>query len=172
MSSLFELEFELKGSGTIDDPFIITNKKKDYDDDLEYDISDSNSYIKFEKILFKSINLTRCQNVIIIDSGLTNLNLNRCSKVLVQNVEVKKRLHIFKSHLIKFADCNIHKLLGFSGDQIIFSNCSIKRISRKSEASVLVEHSMPNKIKRKYQKNIHGKDFSIENCDDSLANEK
>ncbi len=65
VSSLFELEFELEGSGTIDDPFIITNKKQDYDDDLEYDIADSNSYIKFEKILFKSINLfslPKCNN--------------------------------------------------------------------------------------------------------------
>ncbi len=51
---------------------------------------------------------------------------------------------------------------GFSGDQILFSNCSIKRISKKTEASVLVEHSMPNETKGKYQKNIHGKDFSIE----------
>lgn len=161
-SSLFELEFELKGSGTNEDPFIITNKKQEYDNDLEYDISDSNSYIKFENTLFKSINLTRCENVIILDSELTNLNLNRCSKVLVQNVAVKKRLNIFKSHIIKFADCNIHKLLGFSGDQILFSNCSIHKISKKTEASVLVEHSIPNKIKRKYPKNIHGKDFSIE----------
>ncbi|MFW9819174.1 MAG: hypothetical protein ACFFE5_06150 [Candidatus Thorarchaeota archaeon] len=161
-SSLFELEFELKGSGTIEDPFIITNDKQYYDDDLEYNITDSNSYIKFEKVLFKSISLTRCQNVIILDSKLTNLNLIRCSKILVQNVEIKKKLNIFKSHVIKFADCNVHKLLGFSGDQILFSNCSIHRISKKTEASVLVEHSIPHKIRRKFQKNIHGNDFSIE----------
>ncbi|MFX0021334.1 MAG: hypothetical protein ACFE9S_03345 [Candidatus Hermodarchaeota archaeon] len=158
----FELQFELNGSGTIDDPFLITNNQNIDDNDLEYSIYDSSAYIKFENILFESLNLTRCQNVIILDTELKNLNLNRCSKILIQNVEVKKNLSIFDSYVIKFADCNIHKMLGFSGDQILFSNCSIKRISRKTEASVLVEHSMPNKIRRKYLKNIHGKDFSIE----------
>jgi hypothetical protein len=167
-TSYFEIEFELKGSGTIDDPFIISNNLQYYDSDLEYYIYDSNSYLKFEKIHFESLHLTRCQNVIILDAELKYLSLNRCSKVLIQNAEVKKRLTIFDSHIIKFADCNIRKMLAYSGDQILFSNSTIKRNSRKTEASLLVEHSIPNKIRRKYQNNIHGKDFSIENPDKIL----
>ncbi len=158
----YEIQFELNGAGTIDDPFLISNNHNINDGDLEYYIYDSSSYIKFNKILFKSLYLNLCENIIIVDAVLKNLTLNRCSKVLIQNAEVKKRLSIFDSHVIKFADCNINKMLGFSGDQILFSNCSVKRISKKTEASVLVEHSKLNKIEKKYQKNIHGKDFSIE----------
>ena len=158
----YEIQFELNGAGTADDPFLITNNQYYNDYDLEYYIYDSSSYIKFNKILFKSLYLNRCQNIIILDAQLKNLGLNQCSKVLIQNTEIKKTARLIDSNIIKFADCNLNKLEGFSGDQILISNCTIKRISKETEASILVEHSKLNKLMKKYQKGIHGKDFAIE----------
>ncbi len=60
--------------------------------------------------------------------------------ISVHNVDILKQLRLEQVHKIKFTNSKIKKLFAFSGDQILISNCNIKRISRKSEALIYVHN--------------------------------
>lgn len=143
-SHYFEFKIEITGAGTIDNPYLFSTKNKYITESYEVRISDSSKYIKFSGIYLKALYLNNCKNVRISKARIHSLGLEKCSRISILNIDVLKELRLDKVNMIKVVDSKIKKLFAFSGDQILISNCEIKRISRKSKALIYRQKEQPN----------------------------
>lgn len=136
--SYFELELEIIGHGTIDNPYLITSRNNWLNEYFQLYISKSNSYIKIKGVTLKALYLKQCENITIADANIKYLELENCSTISIENVKITKQIRLSNVSKIKIAECNIRKLLALSGDKISISNSNIKKVSRKSKASFLI----------------------------------
>ena len=135
----FKLELQITGTGTIDNPYLITSGNYWFDKSLELNISNSNSYIKIKEVSLKALYLKQCENITISDVNLKYLGLGNCSTISIENVKITKQLRLSKVTQIKIVECNIGKLLAFSGDHISIFNSYIKKISKESKATFHIQ---------------------------------
>ncbi|MFX1489880.1 MAG: hypothetical protein ACFFBI_12070 [Promethearchaeota archaeon] len=138
-NNYFEFNTKIIGAGTIDNPYLITTKNVYPYDYYEIRISNSSDYIKFEGIFLKALYLDQCKNIQISKSRLNKLELGKCSKISIKDVSIYKNLKLENVQQIKIKNCRIKKLFAFTGDQILITNCEIKRISRKSKALIYIK---------------------------------
>jgi len=131
----FKMELQITGTGTIDNPYLITSGDYWFNKSLELNISNSNSYIKIKDVSLKALYLKQCENITISDVILKYLGLGNCSTFSIENVKITKQLRLSKVTQIKIVECNIGKLFAFSGDHISIFNSDIKKISRESKAT-------------------------------------
>lgn len=135
----FTLELIITGTGTIDNPHLITSGDYWIDKSFELNISNSNSYIKIKGVSLKALYLRQCENITISDVKLKYLGLGNCSTISIENVKITKHLRLSKVTQIKIVECNIGKLYAFSGDHISIFNSDIKRISKESKATFHIQ---------------------------------
>ncbi len=138
-NSYFALELQITGTGTIDNPYLITSRNYWLNEYFQLNISNSNSYIKIKGVSLKALYLKQCENITISDANIKYLGLGNCSTISIENVKITKQLRLSSVTQIKIAECNIGKLLAFSGDQISIFNSDIKKISRKSKATFHIQ---------------------------------
>jgi hypothetical protein len=130
---------ELNGSDTKDDPFLITNESTYDSGDYEITFSDTHNYCIFNKINLRSLNLKNSANITISDTNVLSIELENCNNILIKNSNIEGRLQLSKVREIRISKCKVRKLFAISGDQILFSNSSIMKISRKSKANILIQ---------------------------------
>jgi hypothetical protein len=135
----YEVSIQLTGRGTINDPYVISTNKSMDNDYTTLNISNSSDYLNLKDFKVKALYLKDCENVIISNANVKILGLSKCNKISVQKSEIIKQLRIGKCFQLKINDSYIDKLIAFSGTEISFSNCDIKKISRKSKAEIQIE---------------------------------
>ncbi len=133
-----EFRIQISGTGTIEDPMILVPRCYWNNNYFSLEISDSKKYIEIKKINLKSLHLSNCKNVKILDSTIKNLDLKKCSKFCVKNLDIKKLLSLSNCQEIKFSRCYIKKIFAISSKQILLSQCVLKRVARKSEAKITI----------------------------------
>ncbi|MFX0030432.1 MAG: hypothetical protein ACFE8B_14565, partial [Candidatus Hermodarchaeota archaeon] len=114
-------------------PYILKIKRSWDNEYLTLAISNSKEYLEIKGINLRALNLKYCENVKILDLRMKSLWIENCNRVSIQNIHITKKLAIATSHQIKIASSEIHKVMAFSGEQILFTNCDITKISRKSK---------------------------------------
>jgi hypothetical protein len=135
----YEINLELSGNGTIDNPYTFSIKKNYDNEHTTLNISNSKSYVELKGFNLKALYLYHCENVTIVDTSVKYLGLENCNIISIQNISINKQLRIAKSSQIKIANCEIRKVIAFSGDQIFFYNNRINKISRKSKALMYLQ---------------------------------
>lgn len=131
-------DFELNGSGTVDDPYLIEIVETHHYDIKEHNITLSNSldYIKFNKINIRVLHLINSANISISNAKLRNLILENCSKISINNSIMTKRLRLSDATQINISNCQIENLSALSGDQILILDSNVKNISKNSKANI------------------------------------
>ncbi|MFX0030135.1 MAG: hypothetical protein ACFE8B_13060 [Candidatus Hermodarchaeota archaeon] len=130
----FEIDIELTGSGKIDDPFILKAKSPYDSKHCELKISRTNQYLEVQGIHLRALYLNHCTNINISDLDVKYFGLRNCSIVTIQNAQVTKEVRINKCTDMKISESGINRLTVFSGDQLYFYNCDIKKLSKTTKA--------------------------------------
>ncbi|MFX1364706.1 MAG: hypothetical protein ACFFCE_13035 [Promethearchaeota archaeon] len=101
-------------------------------------LSDSNSFLEFKYLYLKSLDLSNCQNISISDSILEDIILKNCSNISIQEANIGNQMKLLNSYEVKFSNSYIYKIDALSCGNIIISNCSIEKISKKSKKNVQI----------------------------------
>jgi hypothetical protein len=140
------LEYEIFGDGTIKAPFVI---KPTYLSEslFSIEVSDSNAYISFTDQKLYKLSFYNCHNISIKNSELRFLEIQKCQKINLNNLEVKKVSYIIKSedinlHWIKFNELHIE---GCERTQLNSSN--IKNLYRMKNEDLVLTNSTIKKLK-------------------------
>ncbi|NHJ19985.1 MAG: zinc ribbon domain-containing protein [Candidatus Lokiarchaeota archaeon] len=140
------LELQFSGSGTLDNPYLITTRKFWLNDLFQLDLFNSTSYLLVKGIALNALYLTNCKNITLKDVNLKYLGLENCSIISIENVNILKHLKLSKVSQIKIIECNIGKLFAYSGDHISILYSEIKKISRKSKARIYIQSKYENPL--------------------------
>lgn len=157
----FELELSFTGQGTIDNPYLITGRNNWLNEYFELYISKSNSNSIIRNLKLKALYLKQCENINIVDTNIKYVGLQNCTTISIENVTITKQLRLSDVSKIKIEECNIKKLLAFTGDQISISNSKIKKVSRKSMASFIIYNKEKRTLPEYSSENIQKKDLWI-----------
>jgi len=153
----FELELSFTGQGTIDNPYLITGRNNWLNEYFELYISKSNSNSIIRNLKLKALYLKQCENINIVDTNIKYVGLQNCTTISIENVTITKQLRLSDVSKIKIEECNIKKLLAFTGDQISISNSKIKKVSRKSMASFIIYNKEKRTLPEYSSENIQKK---------------
>lgn len=157
--SILKTTIDIKGSGTIEDPFIITPiRDPSWSPFYSITLSHSKSYIQltnskehieapfflkdnsflkpyYKKFIPKKVLLKDCSNLTIINSLFHRIKIIESSDITIQNVTIMKKLDIKTSDNIILKDSMVNVFSSRNCKNILISSCSIKKITKKTNRS-------------------------------------
>ncbi|MFX1316514.1 MAG: hypothetical protein ACFE9T_11660 [Promethearchaeota archaeon] len=152
----WNLDLNIKGAGTIEDPCLVTGGSYDDRDWFSITIADSDAFIEFRKQNLRGIFLTNCNNIMISQSAFRKIVLIKCSNIILKEVEITKKLIIKSSATIDLYDSGIKILDVIESEDILASNCEFVRVKKRSYlSSLLMEHSIIKGYKYYFKKLIN-----------------
>ena len=164
-SSIKRVELDCEGSGTEQDPAIITASEQ-----LPgfFRIIDTHFYINIVNC-YTSIIISNCTNISIINCKFKLLAFEKCAKMKIRDCIIKsssawisselefegcsfKKLKIHQSRVLNFTNCSIAKLKEVESRVVTFKNTSIQKkdpyIEDPEEIKKLVEFLELDKVKK------------------------
>lgn len=154
----YRLDFNVIGSGKIDDPFVLSPPKYDYYDET-YDrrifslkILDSKSYAEINNYDLRTITLINCNNLTISDSVIRTVKLINCSNILIKDDVIRKRLILESCNYVDLIDSKIHVFEANTSEDILVSKCEFDRIKKRTySSSFTMEDSKIRGLKSYFQ---------------------
>ncbi|MHA2008518.1 MAG: hypothetical protein ACXADW_18130 [Candidatus Hodarchaeales archaeon] len=136
--SYFDIDIELTGCGKLKDPYII-KAKSTYDSKyFEIRISRSDKHLEIIGLNIKALYINNSKNVKITDTTVKHLGLRDSTDISIKNANITKEMRIVKCYEMKISKSQIKKLTAFSGDNLLFLDCDVNKISRKSNAKIKI----------------------------------
>jgi len=172
-SRLKHLELECEGSGTEQDPAIITASEQLPD---FFRIINTHLYIKIINC-YTSIIISGCTNISIINCKFKLLAFEKCAKMKIRDCIIKrssvsisrelefegcsfKKLKIRQSRILNFTNCSIAKLKEVENRVVTFKNTSIQKkdpyIEDPEEIKKLAEFLELDKVKKSIRTLYYG----------------
>ena len=139
----WNLDLNIKGAGTIEDPYLVTRGSYDDRDWFSITIADSDAFTEFRNQNLRALFLTNCNNIMISKSAFRKIVLIRCSNIILKEVEITKKLIIKSSSTIDLYNSGIKILDVIESEDVLTSNCEFVRVKKRSYlSSLLIEHSI------------------------------
>lgn len=137
-SHLFNMEIKLKGNGIVEDPNILYAKSQEHENWYVLHIIDSHKPLIVEALRLRALYLRDCTNVTVSDITVKYLGLENSSQISIEDAYVNKIFWFENIKLITVSNSEIKRLFPTLDQNIKFTNCEIKKPTRKSEAILRV----------------------------------
>lgn len=132
------MEIELTGNGTNEDPYELHATSQVDKKWYVLHISDSHKPLIVKSLHLRALYLKYCTNVSVSDLTVKYLGLEESSKISIEDAQVYKLMWFNKSVEVNVSNSEIRRLFPSPDRQITFTNCEVKKPTRKSEAILRV----------------------------------
>ena len=139
------VELECEGSGTEQDPAIITTSEHLPDG---FRIYDSNLFINIVNCELSHIIMGNCRNISLNNCKIRYIGFGSFVKMRIKNSNFKKS-HILSSRELEFDTCSFMKLKIFRSSYLGFTKCSFVKLIDIENTEVFFKESSIQELKEK-----------------------